>query len=1173
MKFERFGKLLPALALAAGVAYAPQAEAKFVFAHNHPDLDWYTIETEHFAVHYPMSRDPDNAYYLESEQSARLTARVAEEMWPRMCANYNYYLKERVHIVILNQTDHLEGFTVPPWDWIEVSVNPGSFFYRSRGRMEWLSDVLYHEFSHVVSLKANATMSEGTGGVIVGGLYQDGINDVDTGVEFFIMDADPPSFSEGVAEGASEMIGGNWWTTSRDHNLRMTWLEDDGELIMDFDRWQTFAQGRVSWNDFERIYQQGYAFNNYLRQRFGEHILDQAAVEAGKKWRPIWYNVLEDMTGVPAETLFDDFVDYMYERYNAQYDAIKAEGEVVGRQLLPGPAEWEYTSPSAREAWREKKTTDKVKAKQGPVYVIAPRYDAELGISGVNQRGQIALKQWDIDTAEAFTGAWPGDAVAADNTSRHSVNIPAEFMYSWDFVEGEGKVVVTGHHDMIAGPLTRITGMDPDLRGYHFTELYVADLVEREEKDNGQEYLTWQPKKSMGKSVWAKDQIRAIPNTLRGVEPNVHPDGDKIVFAQYADGTQNLAVVNLDGTGKEMLTDFNDGSWMQTPKWSPDGKYIAVGIFRNYRQNLYLYDVEAKTFEALTWDAWEEMDVEWTPDGKGLYFTADPEGVYNVYHMDIETRDVTQITNVVGAAYCPTLTPDGNLVYNYYTAHGYKVYGLHKADFMNKPATHLFQTQPDEAEVAANWAYSEDLTHWEAKTHPYRWSKALMPPTVYPMIRLENDSRTNIGLQGGFQMFLQDYVEKHGAFLYFLIGEDVLFMGQYFNQMWYPNIYLMAYHYEVKYDAGYWVDWDDDDTTTDDQGIYEIKNQQYANIGLAWFELPWSDRWYTSLTGMFLEYGFKSTSENQFLPYQYGYEVGLDVGFSNISYYYSRNPNPPPGRNIEFQAIHAFTDVVYKPYGGVMPDDGQLLDKYHYNKFELRWTEQMSVPTFGLGFMEVAREKGHRIQFDTRFGWVDRNVNYNDEFRAGGQHPYYWGNNSLRPNTQFSGYPPGSLLGETMAIANLAYRFPIKGHLKKKIGPIWLDSIYGQVMGGAGNLWSFQPPDDPDKYWRNEWDERIANNPDEIEREIPFVDESYKTGGHRMLYDAGAEIRVAGAMFNSAYWNSFVRVAYGFQEIRGIGDVDGDDIYDTSENAIGDELSNETHPAGFRVYIGLGTGW
>ncbi len=1174
MRIMPLAKLVPALLLALCVAFAPRAEAKFTFPHNHPDLDWYTIETEHFAVHYPMSRDPDNPHFLETERSARLTARVAEEMWGPMCATFNYYLKERVHIVILNQTDFLEGFTVPPWDWIEVSVNPGSYFYRMRGRMEWLSDVLYHEFSHVVSLKANASMAEGTQGVLIGGLYQDGINDVDTGVEFFYMDADPPAYSEGVGEGASEMIGGNWWTSARDQNLRMTFLDDEGALVMSYDRWQTFAQSRMSWNDFERIYQQGYAFNAYLRQRFGENVLDLASVEAGKKWRPHWMDVLEEMTGIPAQTLYRDWYDYMLERYTAQEAAIRADGEVMGRELLESEPDWDYATPSAREAWQSEKVEDKIKKKEATgVWQAEPRYDAELGIAGINNRGAIYLASMDLDEQEPFTGQYPSNPAKAELGARLSEALPAAFMHGWDFVPGKGQVVVTGPEDMIDGAFSKITGIDPDIHGYLYKQLYVIDLLEREEKDNGVEYQTWHRKRLFnGARVYQKDQARGIPNTLRGSDPSVHPDGDKVAYMQYRDGTMNLAVINMDGTGKELLTEFDDGTWLQAPKWSPDGTKIAVAVFRNYRQNIYIYDVAARTFEALTWDEYEEQDAFWSADGDTLFFSADPTGVYNIFAMDLQSRQVKQITNVVGGGSCPLVTPEGNLVYNNYSGHGWKVYGLHKADFLNRDVTALFNTQPDPAEVEANWAYTEDLTEWEAKTHPYRWSKALMPPTAVPMLRLENDSRTNIGLQGGFQVFMQDYVEKHGAFLYMLIGEDLLFLGQYFNQMWYPNLYLMAYHYEVKYDYGYMIDWDDDLSTTDDQDIYESKNQQYANIGFAWIELPWSDRWSTSLTGMYLEYGFKTTSENEFVPYQYGWEAGFEGAFSNISYRYARSPNPPAGRNVEFSALHAFTDVVYEPYGGVTPDDGQLLDKYHYGKYEMRWTEQISVPGLGVGFLEKAREKGHRIQLDGRIGWINKNVNFNDEFRAGGQHPYYWGNNSLRPNTQFAGYPPYALSGETMLIANAAYRFPIKKYLKQRVGPIWLDSVYGQLMGGAGNLWSFRPPDDPEDYWRNEYDERIANDPDAIIREIPFLDEAYKNG-NPMVYDAGAEIRVSGAMFNSAYWNSFLRLAYGFQEVRGYGDVDGDDIYDTSESAIGDELSNETHPAGFRVYIGLGTGW
>ena len=102
--------------------------------------------------------------------------------------------------------------------------------------------------------------------------------------------------------------------------------------------------------------------------------------------------------------------------------------------------------------------------------------------------------------------------------------------------------------------------------------------------------------------------------------------------------------------------------------------------------------------------------------------------------------------------------------------------------------------------------------------------------------------------------------------------------------------------------------------------------------------------------------------------------------------------------------------------------------------------------------------------------------------------------------------------------------------------------------------------------------ERVARNDEDIRREIPFVDVAYKNG-NAMLYDASAELRVQSVMFHGSPWDSFIRVAYGFQEIRGYGDVDGDNIFDTSNNGFGDELSNETEKPGPRVYIGFGTGW
>jgi hypothetical protein len=159
-----------------------------------------------------------------------------------------------------------------------------------------------------------------------------------------------------------------------------------------------------------------------------------------------------------------------------------------------------------------------------------------------------------------------------------------------------------------------------------------------------------------------------------------------------------------------------------------------------------------------------------------------------------------------------------------------------------------------------------------------------------------------------------------------------------------------------------------------------------------------------------------------------------------------------------------------------------------------------------------------------------------------------------------------------MALVNLAYRFPIRREWNVKVGPFYFYDLTAQVMGSAGNLWSFQAPDSEVDFYRNEFGERVARDVSSIRREIPFVDVAYKNGNY-MLFDAGGELRLSGVLMNNLPWNSFVRMVYGFNEIKGYGDVDGDDIQDTTDNAIGDELSNETEKPGVRVYVGLGTGW
>ena len=220
------------LALLSGMALPEAQASRYAMEHNHPDLRWFTIDTEHVSIHYPVSRrDPAHPRWVSGEGTAQRLAAVADDIWIRLCSEIGYFPGERVDVVILEHTDELEGFTLTPQDWIVFSGNPGPELARMRGRLDWVDDLFAHELAHVITLKQSAWLAEGAGsfGVEVGGLVEDGANQI--GVTLDVDDSVPHWWSEGAAEFWSERIGVNWWTTQRDVTLRTS--ARNGRLLSD----------------------------------------------------------------------------------------------------------------------------------------------------------------------------------------------------------------------------------------------------------------------------------------------------------------------------------------------------------------------------------------------------------------------------------------------------------------------------------------------------------------------------------------------------------------------------------------------------------------------------------------------------------------------------------------------------------------------------------------------------------------------------------------------------------------------------------------------------------------------------------------------------------------------------------------------------------------------------
>ncbi|HEY6876488.1 MAG TPA: hypothetical protein VI299_00665, partial [Polyangiales bacterium] len=191
---------------------------------------------------------------------------------------------------------------------------------------------------------------------------------------------------------------------------------------------------------------------------------------------------------------------------------------------------------------------------------------------------------------------------------------------------------------------------------------------------------------------------RKLTHALRAREPDVSPDGKQIAFVTQGAGTSHLEVAALGdiaGT-RRMLVQSRRFEQVFTPRWSPDGKQIAYSSWHHggYR-DIWLLDVESGQRTRLTYDRALDRGPVFSPDGRTLYFSSDRSGIANLYAYDLATGALSQLTDVIGGAFQPDVSPDGeSIVYVGYSSRGFDLYRLELREAKPRPATPPFERPP-----------------------------------------------------------------------------------------------------------------------------------------------------------------------------------------------------------------------------------------------------------------------------------------------------------------------------------------------------------------------------------------------------------------------------------------------------------------------------------------------
>ncbi len=566
-----------------------------------------------------------NIYFSTAEKTARQIADFCDETLSTLMRHYPSFVDRiaPIHVVVDDQADFLgNAFAVYSANYIHFWTNP--IDWELRGSSDWVRNVFVHELAHIVTLKAAHKGWPFQIGVINASRANEN-PDFSFTLGLYHL-AVSSGFAEGIAQWEATQYGDEQWDTHRDMLLRMAALEND--LLSLPDMGQLGGKGNFHG---EMVYNQGYAMVNYIGERFGPDVVRQIF-----QHKPIvnFNSSLKKATGVSGKQLYRDWTSHIREQYRAVQSDIQGAGEREG-ELIADLGSLDYH----------------------PVY--SPRGDKIGFISN--------------DDSDYFLT----ELKVMDLTTRKIKKIADRV---------DNRFVWTASGDSLM--YIKAIGSRWDIFTYNTT-------TEKESR---------------------------VTVGLRGKDPTLSPDGKQIAFVTMRDGTANIGLVNTDGTDVRFLTHNNDATQYFGPKWSPDGKHLLFSVFRTGEdRDIALIDVGATTwkkeegrrslekkevetqrdslqqamtdsiaafpdstayannanFKAIVHSEADERDPVWLPDGSGFVFSSDRTGIFNLYTHDMASGEQKQLTNVIGGAFLPTVSPDAkDVIYVGYHASDYSLYRI-----------------------------------------------------------------------------------------------------------------------------------------------------------------------------------------------------------------------------------------------------------------------------------------------------------------------------------------------------------------------------------------------------------------------------------------------------------------------------------------------------------------
>lgn len=158
--------------------------------------------------------------------------------------------------------------------------------------------------------------------------------------------------------------------------------------------------------------------------------------------------------------------------------------------------------------------------------------------------------------------------------------------------------------------------------------------------------------------IWVINADGSAPTQLTcssggALFPAWSPDGTRIV---YTDPGGSLRLIRLDGSGTTIVEAPECCVANFHAAWSPDGARLAFDSNRSVSQEVWVINVDGSGLAQLTQGGYIEPD--WSPDGARLTLSSG----FDIFVMNPDGSGFTRLTNTQAQARNPAWSPDGSRI-------------------------------------------------------------------------------------------------------------------------------------------------------------------------------------------------------------------------------------------------------------------------------------------------------------------------------------------------------------------------------------------------------------------------------------------------------------------------------------------------------------------------------